>query len=281
MIRIAVIAPSGAVDPENFAALDQAVAASAVAGKVQITVHPATRKASGHFAGTDAERLQSFLEVANSPDHDVIWALRGGYGSNRILGGLTAGLKKAAEGKTYLGFSDFGFVLAALHRQGFKRLAHAPMPVDALKKDGGAGAIDRVLRFVTGDLSGLDRAVTPGPVPRFAFNVTVLRSMLGTPWMPDMTGAELFLEDVGEYSYALDRSMWQLAESGLFRRVAGVRLGRFTAEMANVRPFGTSQPDLMAYWCVKGGARILGPADIAHDADNKIVPFGVWSGGWS
>lgn len=281
MIRIAVIAPSGAVDPANFAAFDKAVAASSVAGKVEVTVHPATRNASGHFAGTDAERLHSFLEVANSPDYDVIWALRGGYGSNRILGDLVTGLKKAAEGKIYLGFSDFGFVLAALYRHGFNRLAHAPMPVDALKKDGGAGAIDRVLRFVTGDLSGLDPTVTPGPVPRFAFNVTVLRSMLATPWMPDMTGAELFLEDVGEYSYALDRSMWQLAESGLFKRVAGVRLGRFTAEMENVRPFGTSQPDLMKDWCVKGGAQVLGPADIAHDADNKIVPFGVWPGAWT
>lgn len=281
MIRIAVIAPSGAVNPDNFAALDKAVAASPVASKVKVTVHPTTRKASGHFAGTDAERLQSFVEVANSPDYDVIWALRGGYGSNRILGELVAGLKEPAKSKTYLGFSDFGFVLAALYQQGFKRLAHAPMPVDALKEDGGAGAIDRVLRFVTGDLSGLDKAVKPGPVPRFAFNVTVLRSMVGTRWMPDMTDAELFLEDVGEYAYALDRSMWQLAESGLFKRVAGVRLGRFTEEVTNNRDFGTSQPDLVRDWCIKGGAKILGPADIAHDAGNKIVPFGVWSGAWS
>jgi muramoyltetrapeptide carboxypeptidase len=114
-VRIAVVAPSGAAQPGLDKALAAAVAKSRFAGEVSVEVHPDAMRVSGHFAGTDAQRLKAFLEVANDPSVDAVWALRGGYGSGRLLEGIKAGLKPAARDKTYLGYSDFGFVLGLLY----------------------------------------------------------------------------------------------------------------------------------------------------------------------
>jgi muramoyltetrapeptide carboxypeptidase len=147
------------------------------------------------------------------------------------------------------------------------------MPVD------GEAMTDRVLGFLTGkDLSGLEPSVQKDGVKRLAFNATVLRSLLGTPFMPDSTGAELYVEDVGEYSYALDRTFCQLVSGGWLRKLKGVRIGRFSNEVANTTEFGMSQPDIVRHWCQKAGVPVLGTADIGHDTSNKIVPFGTWTG---
>ena len=60
--------------------------------------------AHGHFAGTDLQRLEAFVELANSPDNDVIWFAKGGYGSNRIVQAAVARMNDIARSKTYIGF---------------------------------------------------------------------------------------------------------------------------------------------------------------------------------
>ncbi len=286
MPKIAVVAPSGAAKPGTDASFAAALAASPHAGKVEIAIHRDAFATDHHFAGSDDMRLAAFLEAANDPTVDVVWALRGGYGSSRLLAGIRAGLKPVAKDKVYIGYSDFGFVLAALQGLGVRRLAHGPMPVDA-NGAGGAAAVDRVLGFVTsGYRTGLDATVTPGDTPRLAFNVTVLRSMLATPWMPQLAGTELYLEDVGEHDYALDRTMCQLADTAAFRSVAGVRIGRFSyTDRAEQKTFGIEQDAIVRHWCQLAGVKVLGPADIGHDSGNKIVPFGRWAGpeagGWA
>lgn len=286
MLKIAVVAPSGAAKPGTKARFAEALAASPHAGKVEIAIHRDAFAADHHFAGSDEVRLAAFLEAANDPTVDVVWALRGGYGSSRLLAGICAGLGPAARDKVYIGYSDFGFVLAALQGQGVRRLAHGPMPVDA-GGAGGAAAVDRVLGFLTsGFASGLDPAVKPGSTRRLAFNVTVLRSMLATPWMPQLAGAELFLEDVGEHDYALDRTMCQLAATEAFRTLAGVRIGRFSyTDPVEQKTFGIDQAEIVRFWCGRAGVPVLGAADIGHDSGNRIVPFGAWAGpdagGWA
>ena len=79
-----------------------------------IVFHEQCYYEAGHFAGTDAQRAQAFLEFANDPAFDAIWFARGGYGSNRILHTVMPQLGPAARHKTYIGFSDIGFMLGAL-----------------------------------------------------------------------------------------------------------------------------------------------------------------------
>ncbi len=85
---------------------------------------------SGHFAGDDAARAASFVDIANDPAFDAVWFGRGGYGSCRIAGTALPKLNEAARRKTYLGYSDAGALLAGLYAQGFPNLAHGPMPAD-------------------------------------------------------------------------------------------------------------------------------------------------------
>ena len=108
-----------------------------------------------------------------------------------------------------------------------------------------------------------------------AFNLTVLDQLLGTPLEPDLSDHVLMLEDVSEAAYSIDRMMFHLTSTPSIRRVAGIRAGRFTDVPPNDPDFGMTGEQIVEYWCKRSGIPYLGPADIAHDADNKVVPFGV------
>ena len=81
------------------------------------------------------------------------------------------------------------------------------------------------------------------------------------------------LEDVDEHHYRIDRALFHLTASPAIRRVAGLRMGRF-AVPDNNRPFGADVEAIFRHWCADAGIAYLGTADIGHDADNVVVPFG-------
>ncbi|MCR6643350.1 MAG: hypothetical protein NVV62_01795 [Terricaulis sp.] len=108
-----------------------------------------------------------------------------------------------------------------------------------------------------------------------AFNISVLQSMLGTPLEPDLSGHVLLLEDVGEYLYRIDRALFQITSSPNVRSVKGIKLGRISDVPENDKPFGASEEEIIRYWCKRAGIAYLGRADIGHDVENKVVPFGA------
>ena len=110
-MKIAVVAPSCSLKPEAADAVAKIVARR---GDCEVVVHSQCFLSDGHFAGRDAERLGALREVMADPSVDAIWFARGGYGSNRIAEAAVADLPDAARGKTYLGYSDAGFLLAAV-----------------------------------------------------------------------------------------------------------------------------------------------------------------------
>jgi muramoyltetrapeptide carboxypeptidase len=82
------------------------------------------------------------------------------------------------------------------------------------------------------------------------------------------------LEEVSEHMYRIDRFLFQITSSPEIRRVAGIRLGRCAAIPSNEPEFGHDEEAVVRYWCDRSGIAYLGRADIGHDADNKVVPFG-------
>ena len=108
-----------------------------------------------------------------------------------------------------------------------------------------------------------------------AFNVEILSSILGTPLEPDLSGHVLMLEEVGEYLYRLDRALFHITSSANVRSVKGIKLGRVSDVPENDKPFGASEEEIVRYWCAKAGIAYLGRADIGHDVENKVVPFGA------
>lgn len=267
-MRIAVIAPANRLQPEAAARVGD-LAAREFAGRVSLTFHPQCFLSSGHFAGDDAARSAAFLETANDAGVDAVWFARGGYGSARLDDALFGKLNGHARNKTYLGYSDMGFVLARLQRQGIGECVHGPMVSD-INREGGEAAVRRSLAFLAArDEAGLD----PGGGRRFAFNLTVLSTLLGTPAEPDFSGEEILVEDVDEQHYRIDRALMHVTASGNVRRCAGLRMGRFSKIPDNDPPFEKTAEEIVRYWCDRARIPYLGTADIGHDAANKIVPF--------
>ncbi len=107
-----------------------------------------------------------------------------------------------------------------------------------------------------------------------AFNITVFSQLLGTPLQPDLRDHVLMLEDVSEHMYRTDRSMFHITSNPGVRRVRGIRLGRCSEVPVNDPDFGETEEEVFQHWCQRSGIPYLGRADIGHDADNKLVPFG-------
>jgi muramoyltetrapeptide carboxypeptidase len=272
-LSVAIVAPANRLAPEAAAKV-KAIAEADYGNRLKLFFHPQCFLQSGHFAGSDMERSCALLEVANDPAFDAVWFARGGYGSCRIHDVVFGKFNRAAHLKTYIGYSDIGVLLARLTREGVGTSVHGPMPTD-VNRNGGDAAIRRVLSWlVDRDTSALEphwRADQPA----FAFNMTVLGSLVGTAAEPDFSGVVLMLEDIDEPLYRIDRAMFQIASSGNVRRSAGIRLGRISKIQPNDPPFEKSEQEIIAYWCERAGIPYLGGADIGHDAENKIVPFPI------
>jgi muramoyltetrapeptide carboxypeptidase len=265
--HIAICAPATPITPEDIARLETVAAGF----DVTLHIHPQSFISEGHFAGCDAVRLAAFLDCANDAAFDAVWFARGGYGSNRIAGAAMAKLAPAAGHKTYLGYSDMGYLLGALYRERVGRPVHGPMVADG-RRDGGEGALARALGFLTGARDGIEPSLAGHAHPVVAFNLMTLAMLAGTPLMPGLAGHVVMVEEVSEHLYAMDRLMFHATAH--LAGIAGLRLGRVSDVPENDRPFGATPEEIARHWCAVHAIRFLGVADIGHDAGNRIVPFG-------
>ena len=272
-IRIGVAAPGSRIDTAIAGQVAQ-IAEAQFGGRLTFRFHPQCFLSWGHFAGTDEQRAAAFLELANDPHVDAVWIAHGGYGAARILPRVLAGLTDTAAEKSYLGYSDAGSLLSALYASGFRRVAHGPMPID-ISREGGDAAIARALAFLAGYEPEAIEPSVDGRTPTAAYNLTILSHLFGTPYEPDLAGHVVMLEDVSEHLYRIDRALCQVARNANMRRAAGLRLGRVSLVPENDPPFLQTPEEIIRHWCAESGIPWLGPADIGHDVDNKVVPFGV------
>jgi len=270
--HIALVCPGGPIG-RGLADDVTAVAAAHCGERAALNFHPQCFLEAGHFAGSDEERGAAFLEVANDPQYDAVWFARGGYGACRLDDSIFAKLNAAARRKTYLGYSDAGFLLARLYKERIGRPVHGPMPSD-LPREYGEAAIHRALDFlVDGSAAGLEPTAAAGENVA-AFNITVIAHLAASDWMPDLSDHIVMLEDVSEYLYATDRNMFAIVSDPGVKRANGLMLGRLSDIRENDQPFGQSEEEIVRYWCARAGVPYLGRADIGHDAANKIAPFG-------
>jgi muramoyltetrapeptide carboxypeptidase len=273
-LKIGVVATASAMSPEVATRVPALARALYGDRAPEIVFHPDSVASDGHFAGDDATRARAFLDIANDESFDALWFARGGYGSCRIGEAVLAGLTPAARAKTYLGYSDAGALLGGLYRGGFPHVAHGPVAQDILR-EGGEAAIARALTWLTDRApETLEPSLRDGRKAA-AFNLTVFSQLLGTPLEPDLTDHVLMLEEVSEAMYRIDRSFFHVTSNPSVRRVAGLRLGRCSLVPPNDPDFGMSEDEVAQYWCERSGIPWLGRADIGHDVDNRIVPFGA------
>jgi muramoyltetrapeptide carboxypeptidase len=272
--RIGVVAPGSRMSPA-VAERVQTLAGSLYPDRTpEIFFHPQCFATHGHFAGDDAMRAQAFLDIANDESYDAVWFARGGYGSCRMVDAVMCRLTEVSRRKSYVGYSDTGILLAALYGAGFGAVAHGPVAQDILRDQGDAAAGRSLAWIVDRAPESLEPSVSRAKKTA-AFNMTVLSQLLGTPLQPDLDGHVLMLEEVGEAMYRIDRSLFHITSNAAIRRVSGIMLGRCSSITPNEPDFAMNEEEVARYWCRSSGIPWLGRADIGHDADNKIVPFGT------
>lgn len=272
-LNIGVVAPANRLDPA-VAEQVKALAARLYPGRLALSFHPQCHLSSGHFAGDDKARAEAFVEVANDPSFDAVWFARGGYGSCRILESALPKLGAEARAKTYLGYSDMGSLMGALYGLGYSNIVHGPMPADTTRA-GGEAAVRRALAYLATRAADTFEPTVRSGAKCAAFNLKTLGELIGTPYLPDLTDHVLLLEDVAEYMYSIDRMLFHITSTPALRKVAGIKLGRCSDVPTNDPDFGKAETEVAEYWCERSGIPYLGRADIGHDADNKVVPFGA------
>lgn len=272
---IAICAPAGPVDASR---LDRGIARLRNAGFVP-EVADGVFASEGYLAGEDAHRARQFEWALTLPEGRAVMAARGGYGTTRILP-LIDWKKAVRRRKLIVGFSDLTAVLAFLStRLGFPCL-HGPMAAADLASRFDRGALDAFARLAAGEVS--PREPWGEPMERIRGGaaegvltggcLSVITGLLGTPYEPDFRGALLFLEDVGEPAYRIDRMLTQWAQSGRLTKIAGILVGT----MAPAR--GESEDGIRRLFHDMG-KRLAVPVrygfPAGHDGKNVAVPFGV------
>jgi len=260
----------------NFEALEDGLAWLGSLGHPLVLAQN-LRARAGYLAGSDELRLADFLALVRDPSVAVIFCARGGYGVGRFLRRLDPAELRAAR-KLVVGYSDETLLLGYLHRLCGLVSLHGPM----LERDDiPAEARARQVALMRGEAAGLSALhgtrLRGGCVegPLIGGNLKMLEASLGTPWEVDLDGAILFLEEVSEAPYAIDRSLVHLREAGALERVCGVALGQLVGCESTRYPGASAEEAVRE---ILGGA-IDGPIvedlPFGHVADHHALGFGV------
>jgi len=244
----------------------------------RVIVDPTCRTRSQRFAATDDERLAAVMRMANDPRIDLAIPLRGGYGWTRLLPRLDFAAL-AAAGKQWMGFSDFtAFALAALARSGMKTFAGPMASGDfgaevpsAFTFDHCFGVLDQA-RFEA-------RCALEGPDIECAGtlwggNLALVAHLVGTPYFPRIDGGILFLEDIGETPYRVERLLYQLHHAGILARQRAILLGQFTGYTLTDSDGGYELPDVVAHLRHVCAVPVLTGLPFGHVPDKLTLPVG-------
>jgi muramoyltetrapeptide carboxypeptidase len=276
---VRVVAPSGPFDPELF---EQGLAVL----RDRLGLVPRARAdvgaRRGYLAGDDARRAEEWLEAATDREARAIWAARGGYGVMRILPRLEPA-RLLHPPRWVVGFSDLTAVHAALNGTGLVT-CHGPVVTQLPRVT--PETLDHLEALLFGSAAPAAAGSPPPPGAGvagtatvrpgsasgtlFGGSLTLLAHLCGTPWLPRLRGALLFIEDVGEKPYRLDRYLTQLRLSGALDGVRGVCLGQFTdCDDGETRGLDTVRELVRAF-----GVPSIEGVNAGHEQVNLALPLG-------
>lgn len=246
----------------------------------------------GYLAGSDAERAADLNAMFEDDGVDVIFALHGGYGASRLLPLLDYDCIRSNP-KVLLGYSDITALLNAIHTQTGLITFHGKVAAGnftdyslaEFRKVLMSDAVDAVIgapppvEIKAGRIDRENRRVrmVPGKAQGqlIGGNLTLLSHLIGTPYAPNFTDKILFLEDVGESVYRIDRMLTQLLLAGQLQRVAGIVLGKFTdCNPTYSSGSSLSLTEVFEERCGQLGIPVLRGLMIGHIADQTVVPVG-------
>jgi len=285
--RVAIVAPSGPCleqdDVTRSLELCRALGLDAVFG-----AH--VRDRLGYLAGSDADRLSDLNAALRDPAIDAVWCIRGGYGMTRILHEVDFEALRRRP-KAIIGFSDITALLLAAHGETGVITFHGPtarhpMPEfslrhfdEVLRNAEPAGRLERlappagVLAPRTNRIVTLRPGVAEGPL--LGGNLSLLQCLIGTRYFPDFSGAILFLEDVGEALYRVDRMLAHLRSVGAFTHLAGVMVGRFTEMRRETGDGAFGFDEVLEQYFGPLGVPVAYGFPVGHIDEQWTLPLGV------
>ncbi|MFM7674503.1 MAG: LD-carboxypeptidase [Synechococcus sp.] len=265
--RVVAIAPGTwwEAPQEDLATLRPRLAAAGW----ELVVPPATGRRWHWFSGTDAQRREAWEEAIGPGRAEALLAVTAGWGSARLL---ESGWTPPPRPLWLVGFSDASALLLAQCAAGLGGAVHGGLHGDAAQWE-------RLVRLLRGQPveplrgQGWSPGVAEGRL--VVTNLTVATHLIGTPWLPDLRGAILVLEDVGEAPYRVDRMLTQWRTAGLLQGVAGVGLGRFQWTPEDVMPGDLSMEEVLREGLGSLGIPLVGRLPVGHGRPNLALPLGA------
>ena len=228
------------------------------------------------FAGDDEKRAALFQEYLDRDDIDVILCARGGYGTLRIIDRLNFD-KFIQKPKWIAGYSDVTVLHAKLQSLGCQSL-HSTMPINF--SDNTKESLDSLFDVIEGrpiayEVSSSDMNISgTAESPLVGGNISVLYSLLGSDIFPDTDGKILFLEDLDEYLYHIDRMMTALQRAGKLDNIKGLIVGGLTKMHDNNIPFGMSAEEIILEKVIGKNIPVCFNFPAGHIDDNRALILG-------
>jgi len=269
--RVRVVAPASAFDRDRFERGLRAVESLGLEPEVPDDVYAR----SDYLAGEDEQRAEAMIAALEDPAVTTIWCARGGFGTSRLLPRLAR--VRPSGAKLLIGFSD----ISALHALWFGRYGMCSVhgPVITSLADEPDHSKQHLWRLLSGGARGATLALDPGfdgPAisgTLFATNLSLLAHLIGTPFLPDLSGCILAVEEVGERPYRIDRLWTQLRHANLLAGVAALVLGEFEG---CDEPDGSIDADAALRRGLDGvSVPVLRGLAIGHGSPNFALPLGV------
>lgn len=231
------------------------------------------------FSGTDEERALDFQEMLNNDSIDVIFSARGGYGCARIIDQLDFSAL-AKHPKWLVGFSDFTVFHNHLYQKINLPTLHASMPV--FFKENSEAALQSIYSVLFHQKihyqvnSAFPELCKDGETEAEVIggNLSVIYSLLGSSSGLKRGKYILFLEDLAEYFYHVDRMMQNLKRNNLLVDLAGVIVGNFTDMKDGALPFGKNSYEIIFEYCKNLNIPIFTGFPAGHSSDNRAIIFG-------
>lgn len=274
---VGIVCPSGFMAAEKVQACIDALRSWGYLVKTGMTVGAPS---ADYFSATDADRLADLQEMLDDEKIRAIICARGGYGMTRIIDDIHFE-KFIDHPKWIIGFSDITLLQTHILSNFNISCIHGPMAA-AFEADDGK---NEYVRSVRKALEGkkISYSVVPSPHNRkgeaigelVGGNLAMLAHGIGTRSEIKTKGRILFLEDVGEYLYNVDRMLRQLQRAGKFERLAGLIVGAFTEMKDTQRPFGKSLPEIIGELVAGYDFPVCFDFPVGHQRENYALKTGV------
>lgn len=274
--QVALLAPAGFLEDEKPVIIAEQLLEAW--GLVPVRGNFVLEK-SGYFAGTNSQRLQDLQNALDNSNIKAIWAIRGGYGTMRILPKLDYA-KFIKSPKWIIGFSDITAFHNVIHDLGFKSI-HGIMPIQLTK---GTKETEKAVVSLHDVLFGKDYEYTFPASPfnkvgsatgiLVGGNLSLLQSLLGSANQIKTRGKILFIEEVGEPLYKIDRLLISLKSAGFFKNIIGLVVGAFSEIEDDKIDDNKTYQEIILEILEEYSFPILFDVPVGHISDNRALVFG-------